>query len=225
MGIVDITGPIQNGMWSYGNPFPDFKLTKLPKIEWLKEDVYCEIFEGMNSQTGTYIETPAHFFGNDKGYLMNDVPLEKLVDIDCVILNLNKSFSKKKRIAITVEDLKDGFSDYDIRAGDAIIVGTGWGRHWMNDFYMSASPFFTYDAMMWLIDKTPYLLGSDFPRWDNLEHREGFFPMFYKRDILMLAPCINIEKITSKRVKLTVAPINIIGSSCVPCRAFITIPK
>lgn len=221
MCIIDITGSIQDGMWSYGHPFPDFKLGKLPKVDWLDEDVYCEVFEGLNSQTGTYIETPAHFFGNDKCYLMNDVPLEKLVNIDCSILNIDIEFPLNKRTAITTDNLEERFAGYDIREGDAIIVGTGWGRYWMQDAYLKASPYFTYDAMMWLIDKKPYLLGSDFPRWDNLEQRQGFFPEFYKKNILMLAPCINIEKITAQRVKLTAAPMKIPGTSCVPCRAFV----
>ena len=73
MSVIDITGPIQEGMWNYEHPFPLFKLKKLPKVEWLDNDIFCEIFEGLHSQTGTYIETPAHFFGNDKCYLINDV--------------------------------------------------------------------------------------------------------------------------------------------------------
>lgn len=221
MKIVDITGMIKNGMWNYGAPFPEFHLKKLPKIDWLSEEVFCEIFEGLHSQTGTYFETPAHFLGNDKCYLAEDVPLEKLIDIDCVILNLDREFPEDQRTAITAGDLKSRFSGRDIREGDAIIVGTGWGKKWMDDTYMKASPYFTYDAMMWLIAKKPCLLGSDFPRWENLEDKQGFFPEFYHNDILMLAPCVNIEEIKEQRIKLTVAPVSIAGTSCVPCRAFV----
>jgi kynurenine formamidase len=108
-----------------------------------------------------------------------------------------------------------------LEENDAIIVGTGWGVNWMESNYLSCSPYFTYDAMMWLIEKKPFLLGSDFARWENLDNMQGFFPAFYKSNILMLAPCINIEKIKASKVKLTALPLKILGTSCVPCRSYV----
>ncbi|MDO8685685.1 MAG: hypothetical protein Q7J78_03335, partial [Clostridiales bacterium] len=75
--------------------------------------------------------------------------------------------------------------------------------------------------MQWLILKKPFLLGTDFPRWENLVKPEGFFDAFYAAGILMLAPCINLENIMKSKVKLTALPLNIPGTSCVPCRAII----
>ena len=68
--IIDVSGPIYDGMWNYEPPFPNFVLKPLPEVPWVKGRVYCEIFEGLHSQTGTYLETPAHYFGNDKSYLL-----------------------------------------------------------------------------------------------------------------------------------------------------------
>ena len=75
MKVYDITGQIRDGMWNYEPPFPTFHLTPLPQPEWVNSRVYCEIFDGIHSQTGTYLETPAHFYGNDNYYLMSDVPV------------------------------------------------------------------------------------------------------------------------------------------------------
>ena len=77
------------------------------------------------------------------------------------------------------------------------------------------------EAMEYLISLKPYLLGSDFPRWDNIRKSEGFFQAFYDANILMLAPCVNLHKISSVRCKLTVLPLKIEGTSCTPCRAVI----
>jgi len=222
MRVIDISGPIQNGMWNYEYPFPKFELKKLPKVEWLKNEIYCEIFEGLHSQTGTYIETPAHFLGNDKCYLINDIALDKLINIKCTILKVRKEFHTSDKTPITQQDLIDSAEGINLEKGDAIIVGTGWGKLWMGETYLENSPYFTYDAVMWLIEKVPFILGTDFPRWENLNNWQGFFPEFYNKNILMLAPCINIELINSPNVRLTVAPLNIMGTSCVPCRAFIT---
>ena len=91
----------------------------------------------------------------------------------------------------------------------------------MDQHYLEHSPYFTNEAMQWLISKKPFLLGTDFPRWENLIKPEGFFESFYTADILMLAPCVNLESIIKSKVKLTALPMNIPGTSCVPCRALI----
>lgn len=221
--VIDITGIMQEGMWNYEPPFPEFKIKPLPKVPWVKGDVYCEIFEGIHSQTGTYLETPAHFFGNDKSYLLIDVPVEKLVNIDCVVLNveLKSQPNAAGRVPVTVEDLEACPNSSYIKEGDALFVGCDWGRYWMDKRYLANSPYFTYDAMMWIIGKKPAIFGSDIPRWENLEKYEGFFPKFYEADILMLAPCVNLEKVTKPRVKLTVLPLKIPRTSATPCRAII----
>lgn len=225
MEIIDITGTIQDGMWNYEAPFPRFSLKKLPKVEWLEQDVFCEVFEGLHSQTGTYLETPAHYYGNDKHELIHDLPLEHLVNMNGVVVQVRKDFGRRERVPIEIEDIMAAFDQVRTREGDAILIGTGWGKHWMDEFYLNSSPYFSYDAIKWLIDKKPRLLGTDFPRWENLEKWQGFFPEFYSRDILMLAPCVNLEKAGAARIELTALPLNIKGTSCVPCRAFIRVKE
>lgn len=222
--IIDITGTIKEGMWNYEHPFPKFKIRPLPKVPWVEKDVFCEIFEGLHSQTGTYLETPAHYYGNDKTYLLIDVPVEKLINVDCVVLNLEDKNTKNEngKISITVEDLENCENASYINEGDAILVAAGWDKYWMEDRYLKDSPYFTYDAMMWLINKRPFILGSDFARWDNLDKSENFFSEFYEADILMMAPCVDLGRVTKPRVKLTVLPLKIPGTSCTPCRAVIT---
>lgn len=219
--IIDITGTMQDGMWNYEVPFPKFKIKPLPEVPWVKGSVSCEIFEGMHSQTGTYLETPAHFFGNGNSYPLIDVPVERLVDIGCTVLNIKPADSEegRGRKPVTAEDLERCPNSASIEKGGALLVGCGWGKYWMDPRYLSESPYFTYDAMMWLIGKKPFLLGSDLPRWENLERPEGFFPKFYEADILMLAPCVNLEKATAEKARLTVLPLKIPRTSCTPCRA------
>ena len=76
--------------------------------------------------------------------------------------------------------------------------------------------------MEYLVEKKPFLLGTDFPRWESFENPQNLFPLFYAGNILMLAPLVNLENIPSARVKLTALPLNIPGTSCIPCRAVVT---
>ena len=51
---------------------------------------------------------------------------------------------------------------------------------------------------------------------------EGAFERFYKSGSLLFAPCINLEKITGYRVKLTALPLNILKAGVCPVRAIVT---
>ncbi len=214
--ITDVTGVLYNGMWNYKYPFPELNIRPLPKVEWVDYKVYCEIFDGLHSQSGTYLETPAHLLG-DKSYPLIDVPIEKLVDIPVQIVKLSGFGIEGERQPVTRKMLEDA----NIEDGVSILVCCDWGRHWRHKNYHSASPYFEKAAMDYLISKKPFLLGTDFAKWENLENPQGFFPDFYANDILMLAPLVNLEKIESKRALLTALPLHIETTCCAPCRAFI----
>ena len=216
--MIDITGVIYDGMWDYEPPFPNINIKPLPEVPWVENKVYCEIFDGLHSQTGTYLETPAHFLG-DKSYPLIDVSIERIHDVDAVVLKLSGFEAGKGRQPITAEMLQACSQASLIKPGDALLVSCDWGRYWREPFYLSESPYFTLDAMRWLIGKKPGILGSDTPRWENLDDLQGFFPEFYDADILMLAPCVNLEKAEERKMKLSALPIKVEKTSCAPCRA------
>ncbi len=216
MKIIDITGVLYNGMWNYEPPFPELQMRPLPEVEWVKTKVYCDIFDGLHSQSGTYLETPAHLLG-DKSYPLESVPLEKLVDIDVQVVKLSGFEIDGERKPITREMLEA----CELCDGVSILISCDWGKHWRDERYLSASPYFERSAMDYIISKKPFLLGTDFARWENLDKPQGFFADFYAADILMLAPCVNLEKVESKRARLTALPLNIEKTCCAPCRAFI----
>jgi len=228
--ITDITGEIRDGMWNYEYPFPQYKIKPLPEVPWVTTKVYCEIFEGLHSQTGTYLETPAHFYGPEVSYNLTEVPVDKLTDIPCTVImieGIEPSQDKNKRMPIDAKMLENALNGRSIPEGGAIAIGCGWGKYWFDDIYLSASPYFTLDAMEWIVSKKPFLLASDIPRWENLESPGGIFPVFYKADILMLAPVVSLEEVEyeGRDVTLTALPLKASNTSCTPCRAIIKSEK
>lgn len=219
--ITDITGKIENGMWNYEAPFPVFDLKPLPQPEWVDIRVWCEIFDGMHSQTGTYLETPAHFFGPEKSYDLDKVDVASLCDVPVCHLKLDINIDGKERPKITKEMLEEALGERKIQEKSAIIISCGYGKKWFDKDYLDASPFISREAMEWIVEQKPYILGADLPRWENLEKPEGIFPIFYAADILMLAPLCNLEKVGIGKSTLTVLPINVTNTSCAPCRAII----
>ena len=226
MRIIDISGLISNRMWKYGKPYPDLKISvRKEYMEGFGDFNFTQV-DGLHVLTGTYVETPAHYKGYENSFLLSDIPLEKLVGIDCVVLHL-KGLQKDAsgREFVTREDLEKCPSSKLIREGDAILVDHGWAdAMWFDQNNFPKSPYFTYDAFMYLLEKKPYVLGSDTACWDNLENPSGFFAKFYEQDILMLAEVINLSGVPDERVKLSILPLKLDETCAAPCRAFIEIP-
>ncbi len=226
--VTDITGVIDHGMWNLAPPFTDIHIVPFPPISWMGNKSFgLEYFEGMHSQTGTYLETPAHYYGNQGSYLLTDVPVERLYNIPCVVLNLGlwTPDRSKGRQPITRDRLQSCSNAGAIQPGDAILIGTGWGRYWMEPETMNCAPYLTKGAMDWLLEQRPVLLGGDFPQWDTAENPQGFFEAFYSANVLMGGPFVNLERIGPGRCNLTILPIKVCHTSCAPARAIIVEQK
>ena len=169
MKIIDISGNIYTGMWSMGPPFPEFELKETETPEWLEYKVYSEIFDGLFSQTGTYLETPAHLFGYEKSYPLIDIDVARLVDMEAYVIKLDykKLPVFDKRPAITRDSLESNFNKdvYMEKGCQAIFVSTGWGENWRNKDFVESSPFIKFDAMHFLMDQKPFL-------WEQI-HQDG----------------------------------------------------
>jgi len=213
-------------MWTYGDPYPPFKLAPLKQPEWVSYTVVADVFEGMNSQTGTYFETPGHFPSAGHNYMVEDVPFETLIDMPADVIHLRlpppdpiRGYGKD-RYRISGAEIAEALAGRAIPKGQALLIDTGWGPYWNAPFFLEGSPYFSYDAFMRLLALESRLMGSDLPRWENLDDLQNLFPEFYKRDILMVGPCVNLDKIRAGGL-LTILPLHILKSCCIPCRAFI----
>jgi len=223
MGVIDITGPIYNGMWYFGDPWPRFHFkTRYHKIESIGLTAMIEDFEGMGGHTGLHIETPATGIGYDRSYPLIDVPIEKLVNADASVLQIpyDELPIKDGKPYISLEDIKEAEKE-EIPEGSIILIGTGYGKNWDSENYLAKSWFIKRDAMFYLIDKKPFLLGVDATDFENWADPEGFFDRFFNSDILLMAPCINLEKVKNFKVKFTALPLKIKGAAICPTRAVV----
>ena len=222
MRYIDLTGPLCNDMWQFGEPFPVLRVeAKKGYKDGFGEFSFTAI-DGLHALTGTYVETPAHYFGHEKSFMIADVPLDKLMDLDCVVLNVEAKKDGNGRERIEKDDLLACANSGAIRKGDALLVGTGWGdKMWRDQGHFPMSPYFSYDAFMWLLEHEPCLIGSDTSCWDDLSNPSGLFEKFYRQNILMLAGLKNLSAVKAERVKLTMLPILLENSCAAPCRAVV----
>ncbi|KPJ89483.1 MAG: hypothetical protein AMS17_01835 [Spirochaetes bacterium DG_61] len=221
MKIIDITGPLREGMWDFGFPGGQFKLKKL-NYEFLGEEYFHEGFEGMVGSTGTFIETGATYLGYEKSISTDKIPLQRLVNVDAFVLQIPLDTLQEKdgRKFISMQDVKKAEKDA-IPEGVAIIVSTGYGKNWFSRDYLAHSPFFKKDALFYLLDKNPVLLSSDFPAWENTVNPEGFLKRMYDSGVTVLVSCVNVEKIKKFRVRLIALPLRVENVCMCPARAVV----
>lgn len=212
MRIVDVTGPMYDGMWSYGPPYPDVVVEEIPQPEFIQYPTYSWRFE-LGAQSGTYLETSLHLFRD--GPPLVAIPVEDLFMRDAAILRVPAQANQM----IEAADLLA--CEVQMKPGDAVIVATGWDSHWHEPDFVSDCPYFSYEAMRWILDQEPFLFGGDMPRFDSWEEPQGFFQEFFRQGVLLLAPLVNLAEVRSDHVKLTALPVRIEETCAAPCRVLI----
>lgn len=221
MKIIDITGPIYKGMWNFGFQHGQFRIIDLD-FESLGRRYFHQGFEGLVGSTGTCIETESAFKGIKKGMNVHQIPLERLVNLETYVLQVPlenlKQFHERKYISL--EDIKSAEKE-PMGKNKGILVSTGYGKNWAKKDYIESSPFFKRDAVLYLLEKGPLLIGSDFPSWENKLKPENTDVPLFRSGAILMPNCINLEKIKKYEVKLIALPLKILDISGCPVRAVV----
>ncbi len=214
MRIIEISGPIEDGMWSYGDPYPTPQITQIPPPDWLDYPVYSQTIT-LAVQSATYLETAAHM--DQSRMTIDQLPLERCYRVDTVTLWIPRQADQR----INADDLAQALTDTGetLRPGDALLIGTGWDKHWNMPDYITHPPYFSAGAIDWVLDQQVSLLGGDTPRYDSPNDPQNFFPKFFQHDILLLAPLINLDQVQKPRGKLIALPLKIKDACASPVRA------
>lgn len=216
MKLIDLTGPIYNGMWTYGEPYPPVKVTEIPAPEWVDYVTYSQHIS-MGVQSGTYLETSAHMSAN--GPKLIEIPLQKLY-FNAVMIQLP---DLKPEQQIEVADLEK--TAPEIHPGDSVFIATGWDRKWRDSDFINNCPNFSKDAMDWILDRKPFLVGCDLPRWDSWKNPQQFFIRFFEQGVLLLAPLMNLREIKTSHVQIIALPIKVENTVAAPCRVVALLEK
>jgi arylformamidase len=214
--LLEVSGPLETGMWYYHWFYPPVVVEELPPMAWKdgKGKTYGQKVS-FGCQSGTYLATGAHAY-KDKPDI-SEVPLERFV-VDAVIARVEAAPNEY----VTLEKVKDALRESgEMPAeGEAFLIATGWDRFWNKENYISESPGLKHDLVRWIIDRKVGILGGDIPSFDR-DGRENFFPEFFATDTLLLAPLVRLTDAGVSRAKLTALPLKIEKSCASPCRAFL----
>ena len=104
----------------------------------------------MVGNTGTYIDTPFHRY--ETGYDLAGLDLDRVSDVPGVLIIASAASGRAIDRSV--------FDRVEVR-DRAVLVRTGWDRHWRTDRYFEGHPFLTADAAAWLTDHGARLVGID----------------------------------------------------------------
>ncbi|GAA1959923.1 cyclase family protein [Catenulispora subtropica] len=151
---VDLSHEIHHGMVTYpGLPAPvisDHLSREASRDHYAPGTEFSIGRISMVANTGTYIDSPFHRFGD--GPDLAALPLSRLTDLDGVVIRVLGSAERAIERSV--------FLPYDV-TGKAVLIHTGWDVNWGTERYGSGHPFLSADAAAWLVEQQPALVGID----------------------------------------------------------------
>ena len=212
--IVDLSHVIEHGMTTYkGLPGPhicDF---------WEREGTAANYDDGstfqigridMVANTGTYLDSPFHRYA--EGADLADLPLESLADLPAIVVRR----PWENGLPIDATHLEGR----DVRS-KAVLVHTGWDRHWRTEAYFGDHPFLTADAAEWLVENGALLVGIDSCNIDNMHVRaRPVHTILLGADIPICEHMTGLGRLPDEGFRFSAAPPKVRGMGTFPVRAY-----
>jgi arylformamidase len=212
--LVDLSHVIEDGMTTYkGLPGPhicDF-WSRERSAEFYDDGSTFQIGRiDMLANTGTYLDAPFHRF--EEGADLAALALEQLAGIEGAVV-------RSKGPAIGPEP----FEALDV-AGKAVLVHTGWDRHWRTEAYQSGHPFLTEAAAGLLVERGARLVGIDSHNIDDTARRaRPVHTRLLGAGILICEHMTNLAALPDEGFRFYAVPPKIAGMGTFPVRAFAAI--
>jgi kynurenine formamidase len=150
--LIDVSHSVEHGMITYkGLPAPVISDHLSREESRTRYAPGTEFYIGkieMVANTGTYLDSPFHRYARGKD--LAELELESIANLDGVV------------VRCTEREINEGvFAAVDVTRR-AVLVHTGWDKHWRTDEYASGKhPFLTEAAATYLAKHDAALVGID----------------------------------------------------------------
>jgi arylformamidase len=212
--LIDVSHTVEHGLITYaGLPAPTI-------CDYLsREDSEKHYAPGtrfhigkieMVANTGTYVDSPFHRF--EDGEDLSELSLTSLANLDGVVVRLASRSSRAIDASV--------FSAIDL-SGKAVLVHTGWSRHWNTEQYFQGHPFLTEDAAVFLRDGGVSLVGIDSLNIDDTS--DGARPVhttLLRAGIPIAEHLTGLHLLPDKGFRFFAVPVKVKAFGTFPVRAF-----
>jgi len=211
--LIDLSHTIEQGLVTYkGLPAPiicDY-LSREASRKFYHPGTEFQIGKiEMVGNTGTYLDSPFHRYAEGKD--LSQLELSKLADLPALKVSSNG------KQAVDVSLFPGGVE----LAGRAILIETGWSRHWNTAQYYEGHPFLTEDAASFLADSGVVLVGIDSHNIDDAQDlRRPVHTILLGREILIVEHMTNLRRLPERGFRFFAVPAKVKGFGTFPVRAF-----
>ena len=215
--LIDLSHTVEDGMITYrGLPAPTIS------DHWRHEDAHDHYAEGttfhigkieMVANTGTYVDAPFHRFAD--GDDVSQIDLASLANLPGVVVRAPQGVRSLGRDAFTALDV----------AGKAVLVHTGWDRHWRTDKYFRGHPFLTAGAAHHLREAGADLVGIDSLNIDDTEDgRRPVHTALLRAGVPVVEHLCRLDRLPDGDFRFFAVPVKVRGMGSFPVRAFALAP-
>jgi kynurenine formamidase len=211
--LIDLSHTVAHGLVTYkGLPAPiicDYLSREASKKHYAP-GVQFQIGKiEMVANTGTYLDSPFHRYEDGKD--LSELDLQKLANLPAIKIGAQH----KQAIDISC------FPREENLAGRAILVETGWSKHWNTPHYFEGHPFLTEEAAQFLADSGAALVGIDSHNIDNVQDlRRPVHSILLKQEIPIVEHMTNLAALPHGDFAFFAVPVKVKGFGTFPVRAF-----
>ena len=209
--LVDLSHLIEAGMTTYkGLPGPHIcdYWTREHSARFYDDGASFQIGRiDMVANTGTYLDAPFHRFA--EGADLGELNLAQLASLPGLVV-------RSDEMAVDA----GAFHGLEL-AGRAVLVHTGWDRHWRTEAYQQGHPFLTEAAARLLAARGAALVGIDSHNIDDTGIRaRPVHTVLLGAGILICEHMTNLAALPDDGFAFTAVPPRIAGMGTFPVRAF-----
>jgi kynurenine formamidase len=212
--LIDVSHTVEHGMVTYkGLPAPiicDYLSREASRARYAPGTEFQIGKIEMVANTGTYVDSPFHRYPDGKD--LAALPLESLANLDCVVVRMQE----QKARAIDRLGLKES----EVR-GKAVLVQTGWDRHWRSDQYFEHHPYLTGELAEWLVKAGAVMVGIDSFNIDSIDTGERpVHTILLGHDIPIVEHMRGLAQLPERGARFFAVPVKVKAFGTFPVRAF-----
>jgi kynurenine formamidase len=212
--VVDLSHVIIEGMVTYkGLPGPhicDFIAREQSAANYDDGSTFQIGRIDMVANTGTYVDVPSHRFAD--GDDLSEVAIEAFADLPAIVVR--QPFESGLGVDV------GAFDGVEV-GGRAVLVATGWDRHWGSDAYYHDHSFLTAAAAEHLVAQGATLVGIDSHNIDDTRVRtRPVHTALLGAGIVICEHMTNLGVLPDSGFRFNAAPPKVKGMGTFPVRAY-----
>lgn len=211
--LVDLSHTVTEGLVTYpGLPAPEISafLDREESARRFGPRIRMHIGRVcMVANTGTYVDVPFHF--HEDGEELADVGIERVAGLPGVLVSAPTSGR-----AVRAAD----FAGVDV-SGRAVLIHTGWCRHFGTEQYGVDAPFLAADGVEHLLAADVALVGIDSVNIDDIGDltRPAHFNLL-GHGVPIVEHLTGLDRLVGRTFRFTAAPAKFTALGTFPVRAF-----